>query len=99
MRSLLHSLFVLVVGLALASATPSVTISAGTVHGTTCSNGQSAFLSIPYAEPPTGNLRWTAPQAYNQGYPAGGYNASTKGAACIQFGTQFLETGLTSEDW
>jgi hypothetical protein len=99
MHSFLRILSVHMVGLALVNAIPSVTISAGTIHGATCSNGPSAFLSIPYAKPPTGNLRWTAPQAYSQTFPTSGFNASTKGAACIQFGTQFLETGTTSEDW
>jgi carboxylesterase type B len=99
MHSLLRYLLVLVIGLGHVSATRNATIAAGTIYGTTCSNGPSAFLSIPYAKPPTGDLRWTAPQAYNQMYPTSGYNASTKGAACIQFGSQFLETGKTSEDW
>lgn len=80
------------------NAAPSVTIAAGTIHGMTCTNGASAFLSIPYAVPPVGDLRWTAPQAYDQKFPSTGYSATTKGAACIQFGSQFLETGTTSED-
>ena len=86
-------------GLVLVRAAPSVTITQGTLQGTTCSNGANAFLSIPFAVPPVGNLRWTSPQAYSQTFPTSGYDATTKGASCIQFGTEFAETGLSSEDW
>jgi hypothetical protein len=99
MHSFLRSLSVVATGLALVTAVPNVTIPAGTLQGTTCSNGASAFLSIPFAMPPIGSLRWTSPQAYNQTFPASGYNATTKGAVCIQFGTEFEEPGTTSEDW
>jgi len=99
MHSFLRSLSVIALGLALVTAAPSVTIPAGTLLGTTCSNGASAFLSIPFAMPPVGSLRWTSPQAYNQTFPASGYNATTKGAICIQFGTEFTEPGPTSENW
>jgi carboxylesterase type B len=99
MHSFLRSLSVAAPALALVRATPSVTIPAGTLQGTTCSNGASAFLSIPFALPPVGGLRWTSPQAYNRTFPASGYNATTKSAECIQFGTEFTEPGLQSEDW
>lgn len=99
MHSFLRCLSVVASSLAIARAAPTVTIPAGTLQGTTCSNGASAFLSIPFAEPPVGSLRWTPPQAYNQTFPASGYNATTKGAVCIQFGTEFTEPGITSEDW
>jgi hypothetical protein len=42
--------------LALVSASPTVTIPAGTLHGATCSNGANAFLSVPFAVPPVGSL-------------------------------------------
>jgi carboxylesterase type B len=100
MHHFLHSLFVATPALALTRAVPSVTIPAGTLHGTTCSNGASAFLSVPFAIPPVGNLRWTSPEAYNQTFPTSGYNASAKGAICIQFGGQELTiAGIESEDW
>ena len=100
MHSFLPSLSVVATGLALVRAAPSVTIPAGTLQGTTCSNGASAFLSIPFAVPPVGNLRWTSPQAYNQTFPASGYSATTKGAICIQFGgKEFSQNGTSSEDW
>lgn len=99
MRSFLRSLLVAAPALTLVRAAPSVTIPAGTLQGTTCSNGASAFLSVPFAVPPVGGLRWTSPQAYNRTFPASGYNATTKSAECIQFGTEFTEPGLQSEDW
>ena len=95
--------FVSLVALGLAiveAAPPSVTIPAGKIIGTTCPSGPSAFLSIPFAEPPIGDLRWTIPQEYNQTFPTGGLNATTKGALCIQFGgVEFTEQGGDSENW
>jgi hypothetical protein len=99
MHSFLRSLSVLVTGLTLVRAAPNVTIPAGTLHGTTCSNGASAFFAIPFAVPPVGSLRWTSPKLYEQKFPATGYNATTKSAACIQFGSEFTQSGQTSEDW
>jgi hypothetical protein len=72
MHSFLRSLFVVAFGLIPVKAAPTVTIPAGTLHGTTCPNGASAFLSIPFAIPPIGSLRWTSPQAYNETFPISG---------------------------
>src|ERR1019366_1345240 len=36
----------------------------GKVHGKTVNDGKvKAFLGLPYAAPPVGNLRWRAPQS------------------------------------
>ena len=100
MHSFLCFLSVVASGCALVTAAPSVTIPAGTIQGTTCPNGASAFFSVPFAVPPVGNLRWTSPQAYNQSFPASGYNATTKRPICIQFGgPEFTDPGTPSEDW
>jgi carboxylesterase type B len=101
MHSFLAFLSVAVFCLARVRAAPSATIPAGTVLGTTCSNGASAFLSIPFAEKPVGDLRWASPQAYNETFPANGLNATTKGLLCIQFGgLEFTEQGINeTEDW
>lgn len=99
MHSFLRFLSAITPLVSLVKAAPSVTIPAGKLQGTTCSNGASAFLSVPFAVPPIGGLRWTLPQAYNQSFPASGYNATTKGAICIQFGAIFTDAGPESEDW
>jgi para-nitrobenzyl esterase len=42
----------------------SVKIAQGTVHGKTINNSKvKAFLGLPYAAPPVGELRWRAPEA------------------------------------
>jgi hypothetical protein len=72
----------------------------GSVNGVKCANSNSkSFLSIPYANPPIGSLRFAAPQPYNGTFPPGGLNASTKPPACIQFGSEFVEPLPWSEDW
>jgi carboxylesterase type B len=100
MRFLRVSLFLFSASWACAQVAQSVTISAGTIKGTSCPNaGISAFLNIPYAQPPTGDLRFASPQQYSGEFPSGTYDATSPGPACIQFGSTFLETGPTSEDW
>jgi carboxylesterase type B len=99
MHTFLRSLFVVAVRLTLVKTAPTVTIPAGTLIGTTCPNGASAFLSIPFAIPPVGPLRWTSPQAYNETFPVSGRDATAQGAQCIQFGTEFSRPGNPSEDW
>jgi para-nitrobenzyl esterase len=39
-----------------------VTIASGKVSGTRLSSGVKAYLGIPFAKPPTGDLRWKPPQ-------------------------------------
>lgn len=84
---------------ALAQSAPTVTISNGALQGGKCPQTDiNYFLSIPYANPPVGDLRFAAPQAYNQSFTET-YNATNKAPACPQFGTFFVETGAQSEDW
>jgi len=99
MHSFLRFLSVIAPIVSLVKAAPSVNITTGKLQGTTCSNGASAFLSVPFAVPPVGELRWKSPQAYNQTFPASGYNDTAKGAICIQFGAIFTDAGPESEDW
>lgn len=85
-----------------------VDTSVGTVYGLI--NGThpdvAQFLGIPYAEPPTGNRRWTAPAAKA---PSGTIDATKFGPSCPQYDTsipstyeidtrEFLISGPTSED-
>jgi para-nitrobenzyl esterase len=63
-----------------------VSTDAGPIHGSITPAGARAFLGIPYAAPPVGDLRWQPPQpvAPRKG-PA--FEATAFGHRCIQFGT------------
>ena len=84
-------------GLALGLSTPvhadSLTVKTqqGKVHGKTINDGKvKAFLGLPYAAPPVGDLRWKAPE------PAakwkGVRDATSYGAHC--YGDQSQRHGL-----
>lgn len=53
----------------------------GALAGTTLASGVKAYLGIPYAAPPVGDLRWRAPKPYSW---TGTWNADRKGAECMQ---------------
>lgn len=85
--------------LAAGQSAPAVTVANGTVHGGTCpSTSVNYFLSIPYAQPPVGNLRFAAPQPYNITY-TGVLQATTPAPYCIQFGSASAPIDQQSEDW
>src|SRR5690242_13400223 len=72
----------------LASALPMIAIagvpvatSEGKVAGTRLPSGVKAYLGIPYAKPPTQDLRWKPPQPIHWN---GVWNADRKGPECIQ---------------
>lgn len=54
---------------------------AGRLAGTMLPSGVKAYLGIPFAAPPTGDLRWAPPQPVTW---TGVFNADRKGPACIQ---------------
>src|SRR6476659_9308547 len=58
-----------------------VATSSGKVSGTRLSSGVKAYLGIPFAKPPTGELRWKPPQPIGWD---GVWNADRKGPECIQ---------------
>ncbi|KAK0185658.1 carotenoid ester lipase precursor [Armillaria mellea] len=74
---------------------PTVTLDSATFTGTT-SGVVSKFLGIPFAQPPTGDLRFRLPQtlpAYN-----GSYDASDFGPSCPQQAIRLpILTGIAAE--
>lgn len=84
------------------TSAPSATIDAGTLIGGICTYAPDAayFKSIPFAKPPVGNLRFAAPQAYDESYPQNPRNATIRAPLCIQFGGAnfFAEAPPNSED-
>jgi len=93
----------LVSGIIMGAAKP-VRVSGGLLSGTTDQNGITAYLGIPFAAPPVGELRWRPPQ------PAapwqGVREASHFGASCMQsqpgsrlpWTEEFMTQGPVSED-
>lgn len=80
---------------AAASASPTVRIEDGVVRGAIASGGYQ-FLGLPYAAPPTGNLRWRPPRR-----PAawGGVRDATQFApSCPQPKSPFAPPAPFSED-
>lgn len=81
-KTFLLPLFLLCVSSSLFAAKPQVKTDAGVVEGRAAGAGVNAFLGIPYAAPPVGNLRWRPPTP-----PAKwtGVRKATKfGARCMQ---------------
>ncbi len=59
-----------------------VTIAQGALEGTEPAPGIFAYLGIPFAQPPVGNLRWRAPQPPKPWH--GTFLADSHGAPCPQ---------------
>ncbi|OTB01379.1 hypothetical protein M426DRAFT_220377 [Hypoxylon sp. CI-4A] len=77
----------------------SVKTKSGTVLGGKCSTTDvNYFYSIPFAQPPIGELRFAPPQPYRNS-SCSVINGTIAAPACLQFGGQFFdETGPQSED-
>ena len=99
MRSLLRA-FICISSLAFAQSTSStVTLLNGTIQGGRCSSTDvNYFFSIPFAQPPVGDLRLAAPVGYDTKY-SGTLDATQQGPSCPQLGTLLVQTGAQSEDW
>ncbi|KAF8992207.1 alpha/beta-hydrolase [Hymenopellis radicata] len=70
-----------------ALATPSVKIANGTLHGLHLEAfEQDIFLGIPFAEPPVDNLRYRNPKVWNQAFSDEGWDATSYGWSCPQYG-------------
>ena len=100
-----HYLIPMLLAAAFARAADSsrVTLKAGKVEGASCQGFKAInFLGIPFAQAPTGSLRFAAPVSYNSSYPGGTLNATAFKPACEQFGGSGdlgIVNGPTSEDW
>jgi para-nitrobenzyl esterase len=79
------------------SANPIVRIDSGLIRGVTVA-GVNSFKGLPYAAPPTGNLRWRPPQRASSW--SGVRDATQFGPSCPQstVNNPFLPPGTISED-
>ncbi|KAJ6785481.1 hypothetical protein PWT90_01191 [Aphanocladium album] len=57
----------------------------GTMHGVQIHSNVNAFLGIPYAQPPTGELQFDAPKPIQRMTNTSLFQATTFGKACHQF--------------
>jgi para-nitrobenzyl esterase len=78
------------------SASPKVTIGAGLLEGLPSSAGGAAFLGIPYAAPPVGDLRWESPRPQQPWF--GMRRAVQFSPACPQLPAGWLPYPIWSED-
>lgn len=82
---------------------PQVLLEQDRIMGTT-QDGISAFLGIPYAQPPVGELRWKAPRALPRNKSHNNvFDATHFRAACLQdggtgLGAQADRSAIASED-
>jgi para-nitrobenzyl esterase len=74
---------------------PRVTIDGGAVRGAAVPGGY-AFRGLPYAAPPTGNLRWRAPRQPADWH--GVRDATEFGPSCPQVASPFAPPGAMAED-
>jgi para-nitrobenzyl esterase len=80
------------------SSPPRVTLNAGELEGTRFGNTRNdvAFLGVPYAAPPVGELRWKPPESVPRW--SGTRKATKFGAACPQLSAGWLPYPAWSED-
>jgi len=83
------------VSVAASSTAPIVSTQSGAVQGMTVPGGY-AFLGLPYAAPPTGNLRWRAPRRPSTW--TGIRDATQFAPSCPQQPSLFAPPGPMSED-
>ena len=86
-KGLLTSVFFALTSLTFAIEEP-VTLTSGQVAGTALESGVQAFLGIPFAAPPVGDLRWRAPQPPTPWQ--GVRQANNHPPACMQRGNRYM---------
>jgi len=80
-----------------AGSGPDVPVTGGTIRGSLASYGGAVFKGIPFAQPPTGELRWREPapvKAWN-----GARDATAFGPPCMQGGPNSSEDCLYLNIW
>lgn len=65
------------------AAGPSVTTLSGVIHGSYTFEGVARYAGIPFAKPPTGQLRFRPPVAWDGSYGPDGLSAVEFGARCV----------------
>jgi hypothetical protein len=85
--------------LAAAAGAQTVQTTNGTIQGGKCdSTDVDYYFSIPFAQPPIGDLRFAAPQPFVSSF-RGTLDGTSPAPSCIQFSSSYAETGPQSEDW
>ena len=65
-------------------------LATGEVVGIATANGSHAWLGLPYAQPPVGELRWRAPRPPQA--RSGTREALVAGASCVQLANELEST-------
>jgi para-nitrobenzyl esterase len=79
-----------------AGEAPLVQVASGALRGKQVGNGVRAFLGIPYAKPPLGELRWQPPQAADAW--SGTRDATQFGKRCAQVASATLQNDASQEE-
>ncbi|XP_052063056.1 cAMP-regulated D2 protein-like [Mytilus californianus] len=100
MQNIVYPILSLLLSFNLVQSLPVVNTKYGSIAGFQ-ENGVNAFLGVPYAEPPIGNLRWNNPVEKNKWVNT--YNATQLQPGCPQKGCKdtnpsFVCPDKTSED-
>jgi para-nitrobenzyl esterase len=96
MKAVLCGVLALATFTIFAEAPPTVTITTGQLRGSTLGSG-AVFKGIPFAAPPTGDLRWREPMPVKSW--SGIRDAATFGSRCVQGGQNVSEDCLYLNVW